>query len=180
MCTTASLCVGVAFLCGVVSTVPCREQVDGAMSVAHRGHRNLERRRCRGEHGVGRCMLSVHDVLSLSMIDLEGLGLERREYIVLPRAQSSPGTPSPRAEAGSAFERAPARCLVAPEDIAGLMRPAERGSPTMAVLTGRGHSVCLMLAGDQTFSTFDPATGILQHGMDAPSFEAQAAALTAG
>lgn len=178
MCTTASMCVGIAFLSGMVSTVPSREQVDRAMAVAQRGHRNLERVRLDGSGGGGHCRLSVHDVLSLSGIDLDGLGMEKREYIVMACADGGPALGQESTDKGSAFQNTPARCLATPDDIADLMRPAEPTNPTMAVLTGQGHSVCLMMAEGPSFSIFDPATGVLQHGMHEASFRGRAAGIT--
>lgn len=179
MCTTASMCVGIAALSGSLQFPPCSAELDRVMqtaSIAHckiEGmvhHRDNPQAPCPGV--APHCTLSMYDLLSVAGIDLHEFGIESKEYIVSSSSTAAPDTPvtlSP-SPPECPMMYTPSHCIIPPCIIPEVLITADDLRPlSVAVMTSGDHSICL-LRGRNGYDTFDPLEGRYTYGMGREEF----------
>lgn len=180
MCTTASMCMGVAILS--MKLVPSQQDDEDlkrcmteVMQIAGTGHKNLSRRITNGTRES--VQASVDDVLLHANIDLQELGLVHRSYVIAqdagtPSCQITDGKPAQMRLSGGPVEvllYSPEQDFIPPSIVPEAMIPSKWDMPSsvVAVLTCKGHSV--MLANGKStdgYCYFDSLSGELITGMN--------------
>lgn len=196
MCTTASLCMGMAIISGKMDA-ECQSrdefarEMDGVMEISSRAHERMSKR-LTGGASTSVCT-GIQEVLDCAGINLKELGLSGSSYIVSPRA----GDPtfyltdgkglSLHANCGSkgsssSLLYSPAQDLVTSDVVPELLLtrgPASHGA--VAVLTCSGHSVLLVNSpGIGGYGHFDPLYGKMVVGLDRGSLMQFVAGQTLG
>lgn len=180
MCTTASLCMGVAILSARVdpslqSDGKLRGAAAEVMRVAGTGHTHLSNKISKGANPS--MQTGIDEILSHANIDLKTMGLVYKSYLITPQAGTAScsytdGKPTLLQLAG---EESPGLLYVPEHDfvpqsvIPEIMIPTQWSKETnvVAVLTCNGHSV--MLANGKSmhgYGFFDPLSGELMSNMD--------------
>ena len=137
MCTTACLHCSVAFLADHLNCGGdlLEDRLNNLMSASNK---------CHNQPG----MVSV--VEALDGFKVETLGMAMRELIFVP---NSPATKDDE------------DLLQSMQDLPTKMLERSRDLPTSAIITGNGHTVCLMHSPEQHFSFFDPFPAMLITGL---------------
>lgn len=176
MCTTASMCMGIAVLSGKVN--PDKQEDDElsaemqeTMCVAGKGHLNISQQITGGKcHST---QTSIDDIIACANINLASMGLASKSYLISRDAGTrgftmNDGEPTTlHAEPGkgsSGLLYNPKHDCVSPSTFPELLIPCswDASSNVMAILTCNHHSV-LLLNGPATrgYAFFDPLSGHL-------------------
>lgn len=169
MCTTASMCFGVAFISGNLTMQKhghsgVVHRMNEIMMVASKAHRKFELRNRGGETRACPQMASVHEILVSAGIDLTKLGMVVEEFMVtnLHFSQETKLLPSGVCKT-LAYE--PSTCTVPIHMLPEILIPRNRHDPVVATFTNGKHTVCLFNSEEWLYGMFDPGSGTMRHSM---------------
>lgn len=148
MCTTACMHVAVGSLCNLVDisgrihASMLKSRLESIMKLASRAQSHME------TQGLPR-MLSAHELILECGIDLSKMGIKSQEVFVVNKQFSQQGDTS--------------CCFIDAEKLPSCLREK---LPCAAVVTGNGHTVCLLHYAENKFAVFDSLPGLLALDLD--------------
>lgn len=169
MCTTASMCFGIALISGNLHMQKHEHtgvvhRVNEIMMVASKAHRKFELRNKGCETHARPQMASVNEILVSAGLDLCKLGVLVEEFMVT-NMHFSPETEIFLSGGSRPLKYQPSTFSVPVNMVPDILIPRDNNDHVAATFTNGKHTVCLFNSVDWSYGQFDPGTGTMRHSM---------------